>query len=831
MNTLLPLKRNDFVNIALTCLLLASAFLAFFLVDTSVAKNFDRDYGFWVQVTVVVITLIGLGVNLPSLTKLFIQNQPRPIFWLGCLMIVTLVGVFGSQEIELQHRVLSDESSWESMGIQMFYNQRAGVCNQGIFTNDGLNCIEEVNNFKGKTTGILYWLLFQFLEPNRDSALLLNFPLFLLSLVFLFYGSWLIFKRPWVALSAALFLGTMPKMLFQSRTATTEVAYVFFFSLLLVIIPLLQKENLKWKHTLLVLPLLGLLAGTRQETLFSFIPFVLIYAPLWRQSPLGLPSFIMGMMVVCFPIVVTIAAYKGFKFQGGEYEPHSFYNLFRNFWDNINVMLNLEPGYQGLLNYPFSTTQTLIILLGAIYLTVQAIWTGKYRNHLVLFLLFFIQPLVVMINVSGNFTIDINQRYVLVILPIFALVGALAIEELGLKISAILKNKLIQALAPSLSFILLAGLFCSLLVIHKESYNANIHYKKNKLLEEEKFLNTYLKTLPPQSIFIYSRPWQMISQHLNAFSESRFLGWNQDELNQWQLKSSNNIYLVRGQDGYGKVNNKSRVVGFKTTDKVEKILKNFKTEELVRQTRPFGYALTVHKIVEKSTGNPFANKTSIKVLQSEINQKSLSLEIKKKYPEPLKYKTIQMNSQVLIDTLITQAQANIRIPLINHQGIVRLKHHFEYSDETLEDRPFSIYIPTPNTSLLTKLPINHKSSGWASTRINKSVESNSLKIKGELFPWGIGTHSDSKTNFILNNSFKVLHIGMGMDDESMCGDGSVFEIWGDDQLLYKSPVIFAEELNMIEVPVKGVNELSLKTHMTETDLCDHTNWVNPWLSQ
>lgn len=831
MYQILPLKRNDFVNIALTCLLLAAAFLMFFSVDTSVAKNFDREYGFWVQVFVLLTTLIGFVFNLPSLLKLFLKHQPRPIFWIGCMMIVTLVGVFGSQEIELQHRVLSDESSWESMGIQMFYNQRAGVCNQGIFVDGDLNCIEEVNNFKGKTTGILYWILFQFLEPNRDSALLLNFPLFLLSIVFLFYGSWLIFKRPWVALGAALFLGTMPKMLFQSRTATTEVAYVFFFTLLLVIIPLLQRENLKWKHTLLVLPLLGLLAGTRQETLFSFIPFVLLYAPLWRKSPWGLPSFITGMMTVCFPIVVTIAAYKGFKFQGGEYEPHSFYNLFRNFWDNIHVMLNLEPGYQGLLKYPFSTTQTLIVLLGSIYLTIQAIWTGKYRSHLILFLLLFIQPLVVMINVSGNFTIDINQRYVLVILPIFALVGALGSEEICIKVSTFLKNKLLQSLAPSLSFILLACIFCGLLVIHKESYNANIHYKKNKLLEEEKFLNTYLKTLPPQSIFIYSRPWQMISQHLNAFSESRFLGWNQDEFNEWQIKSFNNIYLVRGQDGYGKVNNKSRVVGFKTTDKVEKILKNFKTEELVRQTRPFGYALTVHKIMEKSTGNPFANKTSVKIFHSQIENNLLNLEINKKYSDSLRYQILRGDSKVLIDTLITENQMTLEIPLNQHQGILRLKHHFEYSDQTSEDRPFSVYVPTSKTALLTKLPMTHKSSGWANTRINRSVESNSLKIKGELFPWGVGTHSDSKTNFILNKAFKLLHIGMGMDDESMCGDGSIFEIWGDNQLLYKSKIIFAEELNMVEVPIDNIHELSLRTDMTETDLCDHTNWVNPWLSR
>lgn len=829
MNPIFPVTRKDLLNVVGTLLLLAVAFFFFFKVNPSTAKNFDREWGFWLQVTLLGSALLGLLINLPQLIKLFHQHQPKKLFWLACFIITLFVGTFATQEIELQHRVLSDESSWESMGIQMYYNHRAGICNQGIFSVNSLDCFDEVNNFKGKTTGIFYWVMFHFLPTNRDSTLLLNLPLFLISLPLLFYGIFLIFNRPWVGLSAALFLGTMPKMLFQSRTATTEVAYVFLFCLVATLIAIMRKGGYRWQHLLLILPLVGLLAGTRQETLFSFIPLVLIYGPLWRKLSWGLPALVSGLMLVCFPIVVTIAAYKGFNFQGGEYEAHSFYNLFRNFWDNILVMLNLEEGYQGLLNYPFSTTQMTLIYGGSIFLTLSAIWTGKYHRGLVLFCLWFVQAIVVMVNVSGNFTIDINQRYVLIILPIFSIIGALFVEEIFILFGKLKLKKTYRGLLPPLAFFFLGGLNLGLVIHHKESFNYNIHYRKNKLLAEEKFLNEYLKTLPHKSIFIYARPWQMISQHLNAFSETRFLGWNNEEFNQWLEKTDNNIYLIRGQDAYGKVNKKSRVVGFKTTDKVERILKNFQTEELIRQTRPFGYALTVSKLLEKKSSHPFLNKVTVKISPYNKFQDSLLVSIKKKFPGALKL-SLATEDLTLGEHLI-QSDTIIQLPHQLTSGIHRINTTLTFPDSSLDRKKYSVSILSSQTKILTKIKPQILKAGWGNPRLNKSIENNSLKVKGEIFPWGIGTHTDSRASFDLKSGYKKLNISMGMDDEAMCGDGAIFIIHGDGKELFRSQPIYGEEIINTEVSVNGIKILDLITLQGETDLCDHSNWLNPWLTR
>ena len=51
-----------------------------------------------------------------------------------------------------------------------------------------------------------------------------------------------------------------------------------------------------------------------------------------------------------------------------------------------------------------------------------------------------------------------------------------------------------------------------LMFFHGNSYRSNMLYYKNKLLAEEDYLNKYIATLPPNSIYIYSRPWQMLAQ-------------------------------------------------------------------------------------------------------------------------------------------------------------------------------------------------------------------------------------------------------------------------------------------------------------------------------
>jgi hypothetical protein len=156
-------------------------------------------------------------------------------------------------------------------------------------------------------------------------------------------------------------------------------------------------------------------------------------------------------------------------------------------------------------------------------------------------------------------------------------------------------------------------------------------YYKNKLLEEEAFLNTHLADFPEKSVFIYARPWQMLASRHSSFSESTFMNWTTDDFARWQKWSDGNIYLVRGQDGYGSVDRNSRVVGFKTTNQIETILEGYKLERILQESRLFGYPLTIHKILAKKGVSQYAQSLSVGEVQNN------ALEISKPFKEAVPY--------------------------------------------------------------------------------------------------------------------------------------------------------------------------------------------------
>jgi hypothetical protein len=157
-----------------------------------------------------------------------------------------------------------------------------------------------------------------------------------------------------------------------------------------------------------------------------------------------------------------------------------------------------------------------------------------------------------------------------------------------------------------------------LMLYHAPSYKANMLYYKNKLLTEEDFLNTELAKYPKNSVFIYARPWQMLASGHSAFSERTFKRWDTDTFAKWYQASGGNIYLVRGQDGYGSVNRQSRVVGFKTTDQIDEILDSYKNERVLLEPKLFGYPLVIYRIDAKKGVSQYAQRFSVSNMDSSL---------------------------------------------------------------------------------------------------------------------------------------------------------------------------------------------------------------------
>ena len=808
------------IMLVVTALVLVAAFVIFNNLSISYARHWDIEWGYYSILLSFLLFVAGIVVNIPFVAKHIREFLPggKGLCGLVLLLIVFSVFIFGN--IGNTHRVLSDETSWESMGLQMYFQHTGGVCNEGIWTDGVLDCKTEVNNFKGKALGFVYSLVFNFMEPNRDTALMVNYPFYILSLIafFLALSKW--FKSYRLALAATAFLGGMPIYLLQARSASTEVLYICLLAVLMAWYAFVPTNKVTWKHFLFTVPLLGFFAQTRQETVFAFIPFALYYYRYFLEKPYRLPAFVASVIAVSWPSINTMAAYRGYDFQGGEHAAHSLENFWYNLKTNIEVMMNLktDPSFGGIMENPFYTTFTVILLLATAWLLFRMIYSRRYVRGFVLGITFCMQIFVILLNVSGTFTIDINQRYVLVALPLFALLMALGLYD-ALIFTTKMKDDAAAKIVMGVACLLSVGL----MIFHAPSYKANMLYYKNKLLGEEDFLNTELAKYPKNSVFIYARPWQMLASGHTSFSESTFKNWSTETFAEWLQKSNGNIYLVRGQDGYGKVNRASRVVGFKTTDQIDDILSNYKNERVLMNARDFGYGLAIYKIISKKGVSHYAQNFMV------TEEADGMVVVNKRFPESIAC-DYKLNDKDQGEMLVSTNADTLHLDSAKiRNGMNRLVLSCSMPDEDTLVVYRDFFIEAENVALLSKLKLGKFFQEWGEPQMDATVEHHKLTIDGEPFRYGIGSHANSAIEFPLMRDYDWLHVVVGLDDESACGDGAFFAVEANGREIYRSKKLYTTEKERLKLNVKGAKSLNLRVLMGDDKDCDHGDWADAWL--
>jgi len=818
----LGVSRRHFVVIGITLAVLVVAFLIFNNLTVSYARRWDIDWGYFSILSTFILLVVGIVVNIPVIAQGWKSFRPsgKSVCAFAGIALVFSVFMFGN--ISNTHRVLSDETSWESMGLQMFFDHTGGVCNEGIWENGVLDCKTEVNNFKGKALGFVYSLVFNFMEPNRDTALLVNFPFYLLSLLFFFFALSKWFKNEWAALAATAFLGGMPIYLLQARSASTEVLYICLLAVLMAWYAFVPANKVNWKHFLLTVPLLGFFAQTRQETVFAFVPFALYYYKYFLEKPHRLPLFVASVIAVSWPSVNTMAAYRGYDFQGGEHAAHSLENFWFNLKTNIEIMMNLDqdPSFGGIMQNPFYTTFTVILLAATAWLLFRLIYSRRYWRGALLGITFCLQIFVILLNVSGTFTIDINQRYVLVALPLFALIMAL-----GLYDALVFSTKMKPDAAGKIILAVAAALSLGLMIYHGDSYRHNMLYYKNKLLGEEDYLDKALESYPKNSIFIYARPWQMLASGHSSFSERSFMSWDNETFAKWQQVSGGNIYMVRGQDGYGELNRKSRVVGFKTTDQVDEILKDYKSERVLIEPKLFGYPLAIYKITAKKGVSTYLQNFFVSDMENN------AMVVNKRFPETITC-TYALNGELQEELMLSLESDTLLLDSTKIKaGMNRVTFECLMPDSDTLALKKDFFVESPDVLLLSELKMDSFEQAWGQPQKNTTVEHRKITIDKEIFRYGIGSHAPSFMKFALPRSFSKFYATIGLDDESVGGDGASFIVLGDNRELFRSKRMYSTEKQSITVDVTGVRMLELR--LDEGDKhdkdFDHGDWANAWL--
>jgi hypothetical protein len=291
------------------------------------------------------------------------------------------------------------------------------------------------------------------------------------------------------------------------------------------------------------------------------------------------------------------------------------------------------------------------------------------------------------------------------------------------------------------------------------------------------------------------------------------LGWSPNELEEWRNFSKNNIYIVRGQDGYGEVNRNSRVVGFKTTSTIDGILNEYKTERIFSQTRPFGYPLEAYKIGKKRGESNYA---------AHLKWNSESELLEWNLPDTLTDYRIFVNNEFL-----NLEEYNRNMPIKTPGMYYAILTAFPENDTIQKEIQF--FIRSAANRLLQDTKPNTWAQEWGEPKMGKSVDNNTLKLDKRIFEFGIGSHAPSKLIWNLGGAYKKFHSYIGLDDESACGNGAIWVVKGDGKPLYRSAVLTSRETDYITLDINGVNVLELETLDNGDKDCDHADWAGAWL--
>ena len=151
----LQLGKTQAVMAAVSLVVLVAAFLIFNNLSVEYARRWDIDWGYYSILSTFALLIAGIVVNLPFVAKHVRAFLPGGKSFCGLAILLIVFSVFIFSNIGNTHRVLSDETSWESMGLQMYFQHTGGICNEGVWTDGVLDCKTEVNNFKGKALGFV----------------------------------------------------------------------------------------------------------------------------------------------------------------------------------------------------------------------------------------------------------------------------------------------------------------------------------------------------------------------------------------------------------------------------------------------------------------------------------------------------------------------------------------------------------------------------------------------------------------------------------------------------------------------------------------------------
>lgn len=831
------------MNLSAITLPLAVVILLFVSLSKEAAQAWDLSWGMNLIVQIALLGFLFLSLYFAKkFSKHLLSQKPR----LSHLSWVLLLALFATQtihrEVPALHRVQSDEVITMSMAQNILAQGAGGSCDMGYFDQEGqLDCLATANTFKTKLQANIYtWALFFTPNPTQF-GFQLHLVLYFLSILAMWSGIWLWSRSYLLAGASTAFMAFTPMIMIQFRSLSVEPYHVFFSLVALNILHFARAQGpqtlLKWLWLSFTL---GLFAQTRQESAVAALAFIIPSLPYLVKRPKVFLTLTSTLTILVLPILGTILAYRGFDFQGGQHQAHGFNNFIEHLsilWEQMTI-----PEKDERLITPFLGVTTYLSLIGLGLLILSAIWRPQFdqsskrfaRLSLLFMGVFLLQAYVILENVSGDMTIKINQRYLLVILPTMAFCIGYLFKELFNTLPRILfKNQAFPK--PQLAIwsltVLVSILAFSLTYMHRNSFRENIMYKGLHLPEEQRQLHQWMGQSQERSLFIYTHPWHFVGIGQSSIGPTVWSRLSLSKREALLKEYQGRVYYVRGLKCWDRKSYHSKV---KET-RIPQVCNQFeKTHalKLLHQVKVLNsYDLKVFQVLAHNQKSaPSTNHTTLAPgPQTKIvflRSDSASFELSEPVREPL---TLRVNGKAIHRFEFSQEKAGlgkIQAPL---GGLKPGLHEISLSMESRGRLRFLLreyqYLRSPNTHALTPNLLKDVKQDWGSLQVNKSVLGQPLKIAGRPYPQGYGTHANSTLVFALPPGYQTLHALIGMDDDEICGDGAQFEVLATGRSLYRSPQLTAGKAIPIQVKLPPTTELTFKTHAGANNHCDHTDWV------
>jgi alpha-galactosidase len=137
----------------------------------------------------------------------------------------------------------------------------------------------------------------------------------------------------------------------------------------------------------------------------------------------------------------------------------------------------------------------------------------------------------------------------------------------------------------------------------------------------------------------------------------------------------------------------------------------------------------------------------------------------------------------------------------------------------------------PKKIWLHELDITKMETGWGTSRVNLSVDSNALTVAGQVYDKGVGTHAISKMMIDLPGNGTKFCASCGVDDEASDEASIEFFVLGDQRILWKSGIMKKGDAALpVDIELKGIKKLALYvSDGGDYNYYDHSDWLEAYI--